>query len=423
MAKVAITAFLSLSVLMVAGWLIFSQNRQAARPVEPVAGRLAEGASPPVISSTDPILSNPQFTVEELPAGKVRYRNTHLPLHSRAGDESVNPGKPGDSLVWLSSFTVFAMDISTSEIWAVFSVYDDWSVESYDVAHYRYPEILLPVSMSYLTPYDRVLTVDLVQGEITGYFQLPENLQGVYALEHLADGKYFALSYQGDDSLRLSLLHLGDHPSVEKAVILRDIGLPSRRGYCAVDTASMRTYLYVRGLLVAVGLDDLSVVNAKELYHLDGDQLLAISGREELFLLSEKCIRLLDPQTFDVKLSFELPTQPALWDDTDGKSGQVFLRKGDQTYLAPSGITYRPSTQEYIVTFDYSPRMLLIDSDTGAQRFVEFASSSETVGAPVYLDEDHLLIGGQYVYSFNKGISKGLPEAKGTMLLDAYVRF
>ena len=102
---------------------------------------------------------------------------------------------------------------------------------------------------------------------------------------------------------------------------------------------------------------------------------------------------------------------------------QVFLRKGDQTYLAPSGITYRPSTQEYIVTFDYSPRMLLIDSDTGAQRFVEFASSSETVGAPVYLDEDHLLIGGQYVYSFNKGISKGLPEAKGTMLLDAYVRF
>jgi len=420
-----ITAIACLSVLAGATWLLVWRNGQVARLVNPPAVELAaeEGTSPSRVLSAGPVLSDPQFTVEELPRGKVRYRKTDLPLRNRAGDQSVSPGTPGGSLVWLSSFTILAMDVGASEVWAVYSAYDDWSVESYSLAPYKHPEVLLPVSMGYLMSYNRILVIDVTRGLITGYFQLPKNLQGVYVLEHLAGDKYFALSYQGDSSLRLSLLHLGGSPSVEKAIILRNIGLPSRRGYCAVDVAARRAYLYIRGLLVTVKLEDLSVANAKELYHLGGGQLLTIKGREELLLLSEKWVKVLAPETFKVERSFELPMQPALWDDIEGKSGQVLLRKGEPTYLSPSGIAYRPATKEYIITFDDSPRMLLIHSGTGAQRFVEFASSSETVGMPVYLDEEHLLIGGQYVYSFVTGKAKSVPEAKGTMLLDAYIRF
>jgi len=377
----------------------------------------------PGIDSLSPMLVNPDFTVEELSTGPIEFKNNRLPLVNRAPGNAQNPQAKSQSILWLSAYTLFAMRRDSNELWAIYSPYADWSVESFCLSEAGYPNVLVGVSMAYIFPNNRILEVDLEQGRLNGYFELPKSLAGPYVLRSLGDSMYFAVSYQGDNSWRLSLLNLGDDPAVEKAVILRDLGLPSARGYHTFSEDGATFYFNNRGLFISVDTESLEVLKVQEMRNVPSKQIEFISGRNELCALSYEFLTLLDPKSFNVLQSFEIPMQPAIRDDIDAKSGQVFLKKGDPTYLTPSGVGYRDLTDELIITFDYSPNMLLIDCVTGEQRFVEFASESITVGQPVYLDEEHLLIGGKYVYNFKTGTAEQVSGAEGSMLLDSVIYY
>ncbi|MCD6218070.1 hypothetical protein J7L05_09460 [bacterium] len=415
--------------------------------VHPVISTLRKGGSSnegPVERSNVPMLVNPDFTVEELPLGVIKFKKERLRVDNLIKEQRKKMGrKPsgipeqmvnraerktetlpdqGKSIVWLSSYAIYAMQLDSCELWANYSPYQNWSVESFCLAEAEYPKALLGVSMSYLFPYNRILEIDMATGGINGFYELPENLGGVYVLNSLGNNRYFAVSYQGDDSWRLSLLNLGDKPFVEKAIIFKKFGLPSSRGYNAFNGNGTLFYFNNRGFFITVDIEKLEIVKKQEMKK-PVKQIAFLPDRNEFCALSSKTLTLLDPQTFKVLNSFEFPMQPALRDDIDRKSGQVYLKKGEPTYLTPSGITYRNKTNELIVTFDYSPKMLLIDCETKEQRFVEFAEESITLGQPVYLDEEHLLIGGKHIYNFKTGSGKLIAGGENSLLLDSLFYF
>lgn len=392
-----------------------------------------------------PLLVNPDFTVEELPLGVIKFKKEPLRMDNRAKTVLKNLGKDtveipekmvnrleintvklpeqGKSIMWLSSYAIYAMDMESNRLWVKYSPYQTWSAESFCLVEAEYPKVLLGVSRAHLFQNNRILEIDMSTGGISGYFELPENLAGVYVLHSLGDNRYFAVSYQGDDSWRLSLLNLGDKPIVEKAIIFKKFGLPSGRGYSAFNGDSTLFYFNNRGFFVTVDIEKLEIVKKQEMKNMPVKQIAFLPDRNEFCALSAKVLTLVDPHTYEVLNSFEFPMQPAIRDDVDRKSGQVYLKKGEPTYLTPSGVTYRNKTNELIVTFDYSPNMLLINCDTKKQRFVKFAERSIAIGQPIYLDEEHLLIGGKYIYNFKTGSGKLIAGGENSMLLDSVIYF
>ncbi len=338
----------------------------------------------------------------------------------------------GKSLMWLSGYAIYAIRLDFCELWANYSPYQTWSVESFCLAAAEYPKVLLVVSRAHLFQNNRILEIDMATGGINGYFELPENLAGVYVLHSLGNNRYFAVSCQGDalaipdqsdDSWTLSLLNLGDKPFVEKAVIFKKLGRSFAIGNNVSTGDGTEFYFKNRSHFISVDVEKLEILKTQEMKKVPVGKFKFLPGRNEFCSLYPKGLALVDPLTFKVMNSFEFPMQPALRDDVDRKSGQVYLKKGEPTYLRTSGVTYRKKTNELIVTFDYSPNMLLIDCETKEQRFVEFAEESIAIGQPVYLDEEHLLIGGNYIYNFKTGSGKLIAGAENSSFLHSLIYF
>jgi len=392
-----------------------------------------------------PLLVNPDFIIEELPRGAIKFKKERLRMDNRirkrfeemkgdtfeipeqmvnqAPKENIKLPEQGKSIIWLSSYALYAMELDCSELWAKYSPYLDWSVESFSIAEAEYPKVLVGVSMAHLFTYNRILKVDMATGGLDGYFELPENLAGIYILHSLGDDRYFAVSYQGDDSWRMSLLNLGAKPAVEKAVILKDLGLPSSRGYNVFSEDGKVFYFNNRGLFISVDTESLEILKRQEMKNVPVKQIEFVPYRNELCAFSQKFLTLIDPKSFEVLQSFEVPMQPSIRDDVEGKSGIVLHKKGEPTYLTPSGVTYRPTTDELIITFDYSPNMLFINCGTKEQRFVKFAEESIADGQPVYFDEERLLIGGKYIYNFKTGSAKQIVGAENSSVLRSLIYF
>ena len=384
-----------------------------------------------------PILVNRDFTIEELPRGEIKFKKKRLrmgirtkiaflrqgitrdiPEHmvNRAPRKTVKLPEQGKSIIWLSSYGIYAMELDSCELWANYEPYGDWSVDSICLAEAEYPNVLLGVSGAALFPNNRILKIDMSTGGLNGYFELPENLAGPDFLHSLGDDRYFAISNQGDESLRLSLLNLGDKPIVEKAVIFKDLIGANK----AISDDDKVFYFINRGLFISVDIEKLEILKVQEMKGVPVGRITLLPYRNELWVFSSddmhsfKFLTVVDTQSFEVLNSFELPMQPAIRDDVRGKNHRVYLKKGELTYLKPSGATYRPLTDELIITFDYSPNMLFINCGTKEQRFVKFAEESIASGQPVYLDEEHLLIGGKYIHNFKTGVTKMILGAENS---------
>jgi hypothetical protein len=401
-----------------------------------------------------PILVNLDFSVEELPLGVIKFKKERLRVDNRVKARLKKLGKDiynipekmvnraerksdklpeqGKSLIWLSGYAIYAIRLDFCELWANYSPYKTWSVESFCLAEAEYPKVLLVVSWAHLFQDNRILEIDMSTGGINGYYELPENLAGVYVLHSLGNNRYFAVSCQGDalaipdqrdDSWTLSLLNLGDKPFVEKAVIFKKLGRSFAIGNNVSTGDGTVFYFKNRSHFISVDVEKLEILKTQDMKIAPVRQIEFLPDRNEFCALSAKVLTLLDPQTFEVVNSFEFPMQPAIRDDIDRKSGQVYLKKGELTYLTPSGVTYRNKTNELIVTFDYSPKMLLIDCETKEQRFVEFAEESIASGQPLYFDEEHLLIGGKYIYNFKTGSGKLIAGAENSSFLHSLIYF
>lgn len=372
-----------------------------------------------------PILVNPDFTTENLSLEPIKYIRKILKLvnYSKNSDEIDKPHQKGESMIWNSSYILFAMDKFSNKVWGKYSLYRDWSVESYSLAEYEFPFVLVGVSMAQLFDCDRILKINMIDGQIVGYFKLPDNLAGVYILHSLGESRYFAVSYQGDDSWRFSLLNLGDKPKVEKAIILRDLGLPSARGYYAFNKDDLKFYFNNRGLFISLDVNNLEVLKVKDMIDLPVKQITFIPGKNELCALSKKQITLLNPDTFEVLKEYGIPMQPAVMDDIRGKEGKIYAKKGSLVHISPSGATYRPPTNELVVAFDYSPKLLLINCETSESHFLDFTKESISMGEPLYFDESHLFIGGKYMFDFTNGTTKKISGGESGMLISSWVNF
>jgi len=392
-----------------------------------------------------PLLVNSDFTIEELPRGEIKFKKKRLrmgirtkiaflrqgitrdiPEHmvNRAPRKTVKLPEQGKSIIWLSSHAIYAMQLDSCELWADYWFYGDWSVESICLAEAEYPNVLLGVSGAALFPNNRILKIDMSTGGLNGYFELPENLAGPDFLHSLGDDRYFAVSYQGDESYRLSLLNLGDKPIVEKAIVFNSAG-----GYKAISDDDKVFYFITRGLFISFDIEKLEILKVQEMKGVPVGRITLLPYRNELCVFSSddmrsfKLLTVVDTQSFEVLNSFELPMQPALQDRVEGKSRIVLQKKGDPTYLSPSGVTYRNQSDELIITFDYSPNMLFINCGTKEQRFVKFAEESIADGQPVYFDEEHLLIGGKYIHNFKTGSAKQIVGAENSSVLRSLIYF
>ena len=416
----------------------------------------------PIIRATDPgakrpkvpILSNPDFTVEELPLGVIKFKKeplrmdnrvkarqkkmgsgiSKIPEHMDNRAEKKTSGFPdnGNSLIWLSGYAIYALRLDSGELWANYSPYQSWSVESFCIAEAEYPKVLLVVSTAFLFEENRILKIDMTTGGIDGYFELPENLVGIKVLRSLGDNRYFAVSrkgdgmealYGGDVSWTLSLLKLGDKPEIEKSVSYKKLGQAARIGFDESSVDGSVFYFRNSGYLVSVDVNKLEILKKQEMKEVPAGRFRFLEDQNKFCVYSNEVLTLFDPQTFEVLNSFEFPMQPALQDRIVGKSNRYQYWKGDPIYMPPSGVTYRNKTNELIVTFDYSPKMLLIDCETKEQRFVEFAEESITTGQPVYLDEEHMLIGGKYIYNFKTGAGKLIAGAEDSAFLHSLIYF
>ena len=201
--------------------------------------------------------------------------------------------------------------------------------------------------------------------------------------------------------------------------MFKDLGLPSGRGYYAFNGNHSIFYFNNRGFMICVDTNTLEILIKKDMRAKPIKQIAFIPERDELCVLSMESISLLDAKNLNIKQSFDFPKQSAIQDYINSKTGEVFWKKGDPIFLTPSGVTYRKLTNELIVTFDYSPDMLLINYDSKKHRLVNFTEKSITLGQPVYFDEQHLLIGGKYIYDFSRKSTKQITGAENSMVLDS----